>query len=120
PAHVAGESRRGTRTGPARRPLGAAVRAGAAAVGGDPLAWATGGGEDYELLVTCHPGAFARLVDGLAAATGTLLTGIGEVAPSAAGVRYTDAAGREVAVAPGFEHFVTERRRATVGPPSSC
>jgi len=107
--HIAEESRVGTRIELPRLPLGAAVRAVAAAVGGDPLAWATGGGEDYELLVTCHPDTFARLVDGLAAATGTLLTGIGEVAAAAAGVRYTDAAGREVAVAPGFEHFVTGR-----------
>ncbi len=84
-------------------------RVGADALGADPLAWATGGGEDYELLVTCTPGAFARLADGLAAATGTRLTAIGEIAPAGEGVRYRDASGREVAVAPGFEHFVTGR-----------
>ena len=75
----------------------------------DALAWATGGGEDYELLLTCEPGAFRRLADGLAAATGTRLTAIGEVVVAAEGVRYTDASGREVAVTPGFEHFVTGR-----------
>jgi len=43
------------------------------------------------------------------AATGTRLTSIGEVVVAAEGVRYTDASGREVAVTPGFEHFVTGR-----------
>ena len=103
------ESRVGAAVELARLPLNAAARAVAAAVGGDPLAWATGGGEDYELLVTCQPDAFVRLADGLAAATGTTLTAIGAITP-AGGVRYTDAAGREVVVAPGFEHFVTGRR----------
>jgi len=60
--------------------------------------------------VTCQPGAFARLADGLAAATATRLTAIGKIGPAADGVRYRDAAGREVAVAPGFEHFVTGPR----------
>src|SRR3989449_828467 len=46
---------------------------------------------------------------GLAAGSGRVLRGTGEAAASAAGVRYTAAAGREVAVAPGFEHFVTGR-----------
>jgi hypothetical protein len=34
---------------------------------------------------------------------------IGEIGPAADGVRHRDAAGPEVAVAPGFEHFVTGR-----------
>ena len=101
------ESRVGARVDLARLPLDAAARAVAAAVGGAALAWATGGGEDYELLVTCHPRAFTRLADGVAAATGTPLTAIGEITPEQGGVRYTDAAGHEVAVARGFEHFVT-------------
>jgi thiamine-monophosphate kinase len=104
---VCEESGVGARVELARLPLDGAARAVAAAVGVDPLAWATGGGEDYELLVTCQPGALARLADGLAATTGAPLTGIGEIAPAGDGVRYTDAGGREVAVAPGFEHFVT-------------
>ena len=107
--HISEESRVGSRIDLGRLPVDAIARLVADALGADPLAWATGGGEDYELLVTCTPGAFARLADGLAAATGTRLTAIGEIAPAGEGVRYRDAAGREVAVAPGFEHFVTGR-----------
>jgi len=107
--HVAEESGVGARIALDRVPVGEGARAVAAALGRDALAWATGGGEDYELLLTCEPGAFRRLADGLAAATGTRLTSIGEVVVAAEGVRYTDASGREVAVTPGFEHFVTGR-----------
>jgi thiamine-monophosphate kinase len=105
--HVAEESGVGARIALDRVPVGEGAREVAAALGRDALAWVTGGGEDYELLLTCEPGAFPRLGDGLAAATGTRLTAIGEVAAAAEGVRYTDASGREVGVAPGFEHFVT-------------
>ncbi|MGH7276121.1 MAG: hypothetical protein ACREIY_03715, partial [Candidatus Rokuibacteriota bacterium] len=67
---------------------------------------------DYELLLACAPGAFGPLADRLAATTGTRLTAIGEITPAAAGVRYADATGREVAVGRGFEHFVTGRAGA--------
>ena len=107
--HVAEESGVGARIALDRVPVGEGACAVAAALGRDALAWATGGGEDYELLLTCEPAAFRRLADGLAAATGTRLTAIGEVVVGAAGVRYTDASGREITVAPGFEHFVTGR-----------
>ena len=78
----------------------------AAALGRDALAWATGGGEDYELLVTCAADAFPRIAAGLAQATGTALTSIGAIERSA-GVRFVDARGHTVEVARGFEHFVT-------------
>src|SRR5205085_331787 len=70
----------------------------------DPVDWATGGGEDYELLVVCDPVLFARLRDGLADATGTALTAVGEIM-AGSGTRWLDGRGRAVAVAPGFEHF---------------
>jgi thiamine-monophosphate kinase len=107
--HVAEESGVGARVRLAQVPVADGARAVAAALGHDALAWATGGGEDYELLMTCEPGALPRLAAGLAEATGARLTAIGEVAAGGEGVRYTDAAGREVQVAPGFEHFVTGR-----------
>src|SRR5205823_1843481 len=81
-------------------PIAAATRDVAAAVGGDALAWATGGGEDYELLVTCRADAFDRLAPGL--------TRVGTIEHGDA-VRFVDGHGREVHVARGFEHFVTER-----------
>jgi thiamine-monophosphate kinase len=85
-------------------PIADATRAVAVALDADPVDWATGGGEDYELLVVCEAAAFSRLRDGLSNATGTTLTAVGEVL-SGAGTRWLDGRGRAVAVAPGFEHF---------------
>lgn len=87
-----------------RLPIAAATRAVAEALDVDAVDWATGGGEDYELLVVCEPAAFDRLRDGLTGATGTMLTAVGEVV-AGRGTRWLDGRGRAVAVAPGFEHF---------------
>ena len=89
-------------------PIGAATRRVASALGRDALGWATGGGEDYELLVACAPEAFSRLAGGLAEATGTMVTRVGTFEPPGR-VRFVDARGRDVEVARGFEHFVTGR-----------
>jgi thiamine-monophosphate kinase len=109
-AHIAEESGVAGCVGLSRVPLDPSTRAVARALGRDPLPWATGGGEDYELLLTCEPSAFDRLADGLARATGTPLTAIGEIT-GGTGVRFLDADGRIVVVGGGFEHFVTGRRR---------
>ena len=87
-------------------PIGRETRGVAEALGRDATAWATGGGEDYELLVACAPDAFAGLAEGLARATGTALTRVGTF-EAARGVRFVDARGAAVEVARGFEHFVT-------------
>ena len=87
-----------------RLPIAGATRAVAEALDVDPVDWATGGGEDYELLVVCEPAAFDRLRDGLGAATDTTLTAVGEIV-AGRGTRWLDGRGRAVAVAPGFEHF---------------
>jgi thiamine-monophosphate kinase len=84
----------------------------AKALGRDALAWATGGGEDYELLLAAAPDAFDRLAAGLERATGTRLTALGRMTPAAEGVQYLDASGRAVPVRSGFEHFVTGHTRA--------
>lgn len=109
-AHIAEESGVAGRVELSRLPIDRGTRAVAQALGRDPLPWATGGGEDYELLLTCEPSVFDRLANGLAGATGVRLTAIGEIA-SGTGVRFMDADGHAVAVAAGFEHFVTGRRR---------
>src|SRR5207249_10720511 len=96
------ESRVGARVELARLPEDAAARAVAAAVGADALAWATGGGADYALLVTCHPRAFTRLADGCADATGTTLPAFGEITPGQRAARSRDA--------PRSEPAVTRRR----------
>jgi thiamine-monophosphate kinase len=85
-------------------PVAVSTRTVAAALGHDPLAWATGGGEDYELLVTCDRGAFDRLRSGLGQVLGVELTAVGDIT-AGQGVRWLDDSGRDVAVAAGFEHF---------------
>jgi len=89
-------------------PVAPGTRRVASAVGGDALAWATGGGEDYELLVACAADAFPRIAAGLAEATGSTLSRIGAFA-HARRLRFVDGRGREIDVARGFEHFVTGR-----------
>ena len=110
--HLCEESAVGARVELARLPVSPTVHAIAKALDRDALAWATGGGEDYELLLTCAPGAFERLASGLAAETGTRLSAVGEMTAAGDGIRYLDAGGRAVAVRAGFEHFVTGRARA--------
>lgn len=108
--HIAEESGVGARVELERLPVNEATRRVAGALGREVLAWATSGGEDYELLLTCAPAAFEGLRDGLERAAGTRLHAIGEIGPAARGVRFVDAAGTEAAVGPGFEHFVTTQR----------
>jgi len=97
------ESRVGARVDVERLPVDEATRAVAQALGAEAAAWATGGGEDYELLLTCEPGAFERLERGLAERGGTRLTRIGEIVAGPPAARWLSR-GREVAVARGFEH----------------
>jgi len=110
--HLCEESAVGARVDLARIPVDGSVREVARALGRDAVHWATGGGEDYELLLSCAPDAFDRLAGGLARATGTALTAVGEMMPVADGIRYLDACGEAVSIGPGFEHFVTGRGRA--------
>lgn len=104
--HIAEESGVGARVDADRLPIAGSARAIATALGRDALAWATGGGEDYELLLTCRPASLASLSEGLERATGRRLHAIGEIEPGTV-VRFVDAAGQEVAAGHGFQHFVT-------------
>ena len=98
------ESGTGATVGLHQLPVAASVRAIAAALDQEAIAWATGGGEDYELLVTCERAAFERLRKGLDAISGIPLTAVGEIA-GGHGVRWIDVEGRETLVTAGFEHF---------------
>jgi thiamine-monophosphate kinase len=110
--HIAEESRVGARVDLSAVPVAESARRVADALGADALVWATSGGEDYELLVTCPPEVFPRLRDGLQQATGTPLTAIGEITAEDPGrARFVNAAGRPVEVARGFEHFVAGAHR---------
>ena len=101
----------GARVELGRLPVDEPTRALGTVLDADPLDWATGGGEDYELLLTCPADAFARLARGLEDATGTPLTAVGEVVQGS-GVTWLDATGRAVDAAPGWQHFVS---RAAAG-----
>ncbi|HVG79915.1 MAG TPA: thiamine-phosphate kinase [Patescibacteria group bacterium] len=113
-ARLVDESHGGAVIDVERLPLDEATRAVAAALGADPLAWATGGGEDYELLVACDPAALPRLQRGLADAFRIPLTPIGEVTAGATGVGWRSR-GREVTVARGFEHFAARPAASGAG-----
>jgi thiamine-monophosphate kinase len=105
--HVAAESGVGATVELGALPVDRATTAVARAAGADPLIWAVGGGEDYELLFTAPAPEADRLAARVTAATGTPVTRIGRIEPAGAGVRYRDAAGRPRTLPPGFQHFVS-------------
>ena len=84
---------------------GGSLREIAVALGADALAWATSGGEDFELLLTCDPTEVDALRDGLGRATGTALTVVGTIGALEAGLTFLDAGGLPVAMRAGYEHF---------------
>jgi len=103
--HICRESRVGAAILLERLPVSAAVLEAARAFGRDPLEWATGGGEDYELLLTCEPAGASELATGLLGATGTPLTVIGEIRAGGPEVTWVGSAGKPVEIRAGYEHF---------------
>jgi thiamine-monophosphate kinase len=103
--HVCRESGVGARVSLERLPLAPGAEAAARARGRDPLEWATGGGEDYELLLTCDPAAVDRLSREFRRSTGTPLTVIGEVEAGPAAIRWLGRNGQPVTMGAGYEHF---------------
>jgi thiamine-monophosphate kinase len=103
--HICRESGVGARVRLDDVPVAPAALAAARALGTNARDWAVGGGEDYELLLTCEAGAVDRLAAGLAAATGTPLTVIGRIEGEAGRVVFVDADDAPVAVRSGYEHF---------------
>jgi thiamine-monophosphate kinase len=108
--HIGEESAVGARVDIERLPTNDATRRVAAALGVDPIAWATGGGEDYELLLTCDREALRRLTEGLELATGTRLHVVGEIQRAEHGLTLHDAAGRTAPLTGGFQHFERTRQ----------
>lgn len=108
--HIAEESHVGARVDLARVPVSEATRRVADRLGADALAWATGGGEDYELLLTCSRDTVGHLHDGLSRATGTGLVVIGDIVPASEGVVCVDASGHATSATSGWQHFAPGRR----------
>lgn len=114
-AHICRESHVEARVMIDRIPVAPAVLEAARALGGDARRWATSGGEDYELLLTCTREAIEHLAAGLREATGTTLTLIGEIDQPRTGqprtgepkasVTFLEASGEPVRVPAGYEHF---------------
>ena len=104
-AHICRESRVSARIQVERIPLGTGVVAAANALGCDALAWGTGGGEYYELLITCDPDEAASLARELPRNTGTPLHVIGEIEAAGEGIRWLGPEGRAMTLGAGFEHF---------------
>jgi thiamine-monophosphate kinase len=107
-AHICRESRVGARVELDLLPVDPAAREVAGALGADALSWATSGGEDFELLLTCDRAAVPALSDGLGRATGTALTVVGEIEAFKSlevGVTFLGSGGLRVAIPPGYEHF---------------
>jgi thiamine-monophosphate kinase len=102
--HICRESRVGARIRLDALPIAPATLAAARALGRDPLEWATGGGEDYELLFTCEAGVADSLTGALGAA-GTSITVIGRIEHADAAVTYVDARGEPVTLGGGYQHF---------------
>jgi thiamine-monophosphate kinase len=103
--HICRESGVGARVRLDRVPVAPAAREAADALGQDARQWAVGGGEDYELLLTCGAEAAEHLTAGLADATGTPLTIIGRIEGPSGEVTFVDADEVPVTMRPGYEHF---------------
>jgi thiamine-monophosphate kinase len=103
--HICRESNVGARILLDSLPVAPATREAGRALSKDPLTWATGGGEDYELLLTCEPGVVDVLAEGLRRVTGSLMTVIGRIERPDAGVSYVDARGQTAVLGSGYQHF---------------
>jgi thiamine-monophosphate kinase len=103
--HICRESAVGARVALDLVPIASGAEAAARALGREPVQWATSGGEDYELLLTCDPGEVERLSTDFRRNTGTPLTVIGEIEAGTSGIVWIGPDGKPVALPAGFEHF---------------
>jgi thiamine-monophosphate kinase len=104
--HLAAASGVGFRIDAAKIPVGRGARAWASLAGGDPLAPALGGGEDYALLCTLPAAAAGAVIDGVrAAADGIAVADIGEAVPAVDGIALRTAGGELPLERRGYEHF---------------
>ena len=103
--HICRESAVGARVALDLVPIASGAEAAARALGREPVEWATSGGEDYELLLTCDPGDVERLSTDFRRSTGTPLTVIGEIEAGTSGIVWIGADGNPALPPAGFEHF---------------
>jgi thiamine-monophosphate kinase len=102
--HICDESGVGCEVESALVPVNEQVLTLASECGVDPLEWALGGGEDYELLFTAHPGHFDTAVNALAL-HGIPAARLGTVTEMERGRILVTGRGREELGGESFEHF---------------
>jgi thiamine-monophosphate kinase len=109
--HICERSEVGARIWAERLPISDAARAVAMAVGKDPLEWALGGGEDYELLFTASADKAKELAALVREETGTLASVIGEIVPAEEGIEVIQESGEPLSLKQGgWDHFRPAQR----------
>lgn len=104
-ANICRASGCGMRLLASRLPLGVALPVATAAWGQDPVAYALGPSDDYELVFTCPPG-LADEAAGAVGGMGVEVAVIGEITEAAAGLLLEREDGQnEVLEAAGWDHF---------------
>lgn len=102
--HICDESHVGCEVEAGLVPLSDELMALAREVGEEPLSWALGGGEDYELIFTAHPGRFDKAINALALHD-IDATRIGTVIAESEGCRLLTDAGSIDLGGIGYDHF---------------
>ncbi len=104
--HICDQSEVGARLWAGKIPVAEVARQIAGAAMADPLAWALGGGEDYELCFTARPEAVDWISTAVARDLGTPVHVIGEILPKDEGrrLRLPDGSDRPLEQA-GWDHF---------------
>lgn len=104
--HICERSGVGARVWVERLPISDAARTTAMAVEKDPLKWALGGGEDYELLFTTPPERAEELAALVCEETGTPVSVIGEIVPAEEGIKVVRESGESLSLErEGWDHF---------------
>jgi len=104
--HICERSRVGAEIWAERLPISEAARSAASATGRDVLDLALRGGEDYQLLFTVPQPQVGEVIEEVWAATGTLVTVIGQILPTSAGIEVVLPNGTRVPAGQGgWDHF---------------
>eukprot|EP01022_Parablepharisma_sp_SALTPOND_P020573 TRINITY_DN37834_c0_g1_i1.p7 TRINITY_DN37834_c0_g1~~TRINITY_DN37834_c0_g1_i1.p7 ORF type:complete len:341 (-),score=152.98 TRINITY_DN37834_c0_g1_i1:2798-3820(-) len=104
-ARLARASALGARVEAAAVPVHPGAEAVAKELGGDALAWALSGGEDFELLFTCDPGEVGLLSELVAEAAGGLaVTRVGRLVKGPGVLLSRDGGEQDIAMS-GWDHF---------------
>ena len=103
--HLARSSGKGMLVEAERLPLSPGVERMATLYKKDPLEYALYGGEDYEILFTCHPQKVSSVIEAIQKATSTPVTVIGQVLSSGRGVFIKRGEAAEPLKPGGYEHL---------------